>query len=193
MELPMNFALKAMTISLVSTLSIASSAIALVAKTTTKVDCSKADKGEVTIKVVGDRLTMEKGAELAYKCLSVKNKDLAAKRKAAIAKSKVDSEPGQCGQSEPIQTLLLSSWMGERPYPSSQPDGSMIYSLGGEAKVLAREPISCAGVGSGMFGGVNQSTSVTLDITENATFDMEDESKPMNQEIKVKINKLINL
>lgn len=165
-----------------------------VKKSAPAVDCSKAAQGKVTIKTIGDRIAFKRAGSLAYQCFSQKNAKLIAARVAAIKKAQTDNdEPTKCGQSDPLQSLVLTSWTSERPSISVSPEGKTVATTGGGTYLLMREPITCGSLGTGLFGGIVGAVSAQLDIEESYIFNMDDESDPGLQLIQVKFETLLQI
>lgn len=163
---------------------------------TRNVDCSNAGSGKILINTSGEILTQEVAATLAYSCLAQKNRNVVSARKLAIKEAKKNDlgEPGNCGASEALQTLVLTSWNSGRPSTSVVGDGQIIVGItSGEATVLIREPLVCGPMGTGLFEGTVNSVSAVIEVKNSATFNMTDESVPATQRIELKLKRIINL
>ncbi len=139
------------------------------AKTT--IDSSQAAQGTITITVTNMKSPLENdaAAKIAYDLFAKKNTSVINEIKKAQAAAKENYDERNCGTLDALKLVVLANWDGGRP--SNQGE------IGSEANFLAIQPVSCDGVGTGLFGGVAENAMFAINVVNSITNVFDDNSK----------------
>jgi hypothetical protein len=128
-----------------------------------KIDCSKAGEGKVEIHGVNLGLEQSEAVKDAFTCFSTSHTGIQAK--IAEVQSNVLMSTGEssniCGILGPISVVETSSWNSDRP--------SVQGEMGGESTQLVLQPVTCDGVGTGLFKGTVENAIFSFKVEESKT------------------------
>ncbi|QLY24181.1 hypothetical protein [Bdellovibrio sp. KM01] len=129
-----------------------------------KIDSSLAAQGKITIKSTTEvnAITPEEAVKIAYEIFAKKN-PLVINEVKRVQEVVKETDPKLCGKLDAVKYLALTNWGGGRP--------SVDGEIGGETNYMVIQPVSCDGVGTGLYAGVADNAIIAITV-ENTIKDV---------------------